>query len=160
MRPNRSLNTRPSTAGPASLRSASGALARTLGPMKHAHLLVALLLVGHANAEQSGFEYRELAACNSVNESAWRPARLTISTTTSTTVVKVDTLLTCGQSPAEPAVAYSAISTTLSIQSQGALALRCLCRRMLEFKLPRRLESGTTVYFAIGNTVLEHERVK
>lgn len=128
--------------------------------MKHAFILVGLFLVGHVNAEKSAFEYRELATCKSRDETAWRPARLAVTRTTSTTVVQVDTLLNCGHNPAEPAVAYSAISTTLSIQSQGEHALRCLCRRMLEFKLPRRLDSGTTVYFAVGRTVVGHEQVK
>jgi hypothetical protein len=127
--------------------------------MKPVLLATLLLACATALAEEAPLEYRELQACGSPEESAWRPARLKVTKMKTRTVVRVDALFNCARSPKNPSVYHSPVSTTLAVEEAGIFGTKCLCRRVMEFALPEALGKGTTVYFAIEGKVYGHQVV-
>jgi hypothetical protein len=125
------------------------------------HLLAALALVAHsAGAEEPQFTFRELQACPKGDETVWRAAKLRTTKAKAQTVIEVDALFNCATRPKNPSVHYSPVSTTLSVEEAGVFSAMCLCRHVMQFTVPRELERGTTVYFAIEGKVYGHAQVR
>jgi len=123
--------------------------------------ILLVFAAGAAQASGGDFGFRDVSACNKPDEPVMRPAKVEVKVARGETVILVDALFNCAGTAANPDVAYSSASTTVSVEQKVRQPpLRCLCKRLLEFTLPKQLGRGTPVYFKVDGNVTGEGKVR